>query len=208
MNLCALFCRPLAGNLADKISKYKISFLGAGLMALSCLSYMAASEPGLIVVSRLINGVGFACCSVCMSTWMSNMLPKDKIGSGMGFYGMMNALAMAIAPAIGVVSYQHLGYRFSFGAALLFCLATLLIIQFIQNKGEPEQSVKEPGRSGKLQLADPKVLPYAASSCCSPFPTAPPSPFSSVTHRPASFRSPSASFSRFTPWSFSFSACV
>lgn len=162
MNLCALFCRPLAGNLADKISKYKISFLGAGLMALSCLGYMAASEPGLIVVSRLINGVGFACCSVCMSTWMSNMLPKDKIGSGMGFYGMMNALAMAIAPAIGVVSYQHLGYRFSFGAALLFCLATLLIIQFIQNKGEPEQSVKEPGRSGKLQLADPKVLPYAA----------------------------------------------
>ena len=51
---------------------------------------------------------------------------------------------------------------FSFGIALLFCLATLLIIQFIQNKGEPEQSVKEPGRSGKLQLADPKVLPYAA----------------------------------------------
>lgn len=86
MNLCALFCRPLAGNLADKISKYKISFLGAGLMALSCLGYMAASEPGLIVISRLINGVGFACCSVCMSTWMSNMLPKDKIGSGMGFY--------------------------------------------------------------------------------------------------------------------------
>lgn len=161
MNLCALFCRPLAGNLADKISKYKISFLGAGLMALSCLGYITASEPGLIVVSRLINGVGFACCSVCMSTWMSNMLPKEKIGSGMGFYGMMNALAMAIAPAIGVVSYQHLGYRFSFGVALLFCLATLLIIQFIQNKGEPEQSVKEPGRSGKLRLADPKVLPYA-----------------------------------------------
>ena len=40
MNLCALFCRPIAGNLADKISKYKLSFLGAGLMALSCLGYM------------------------------------------------------------------------------------------------------------------------------------------------------------------------
>ncbi len=162
MNLCALFCRPIAGNLADKISKYKLSFLGAGLMALSCLGYMAALEPLLIAISRVVNGIGFACCSVCMSTWMSHMLPKEKIGSGMGFYGMMNAMAMAVAPAIGVVSYQHLGYRFSFGVALFFCLATLLIIQFIQNKGEPEQSLKEPGRSGKLQLADPKVLPYAA----------------------------------------------
>ena len=162
MNLCALFCRPIAGNLADKISKYKLSFLGAGLMALSCLGYMAALEPLLIAISRVVNGIGFACCSVCMSTWMSHMLPKEKIGSGMGFYGMMNAMAMAVAPAIGVVSYQHLGYRFSFGVALFFCLATLLIIQFIQNKCEPEQSLKEPGRSGKLQLADPKVLPYAA----------------------------------------------
>ena len=57
MNLCALFCRPIAGNLADKISKYKLSFLGAGLMALSCLGYMAALEPLLIAISRVVNGI-------------------------------------------------------------------------------------------------------------------------------------------------------
>lgn len=162
MNLCALFCRPIAGNLADKVSKYRLSFLGAGLMALSCLGYMAASDPLLIVISRVVNGIGFACCSVCMSTWMSHLLPKEKIGSGMGFYGMMNAMAMAVAPAIGVISYQSLGYHFSFGIALSFCLATILIIQFIKNKGEPEQNVPEPGRSPKFQLVDPGVLPYGA----------------------------------------------
>ena len=72
-----------------------------------------AWNPAFVIAVRIVNGIGYSCCSVCMSTWMSNMLPKDKIGFGMGLYGTMNALAMAIAPAIGVS------------------------IQFIHDKGEP-----------------------------------------------------------------------
>ena len=79
-------------------------------MAVACLGYMTASDPYVVIFARMINGVGFACCSVCMSTWMCDMLPKEKIGSGMGLYGMMNALGMAIAPAIGVSIYQMMGY--------------------------------------------------------------------------------------------------
>ena len=97
MNLCALFCRPFVGNLADRLSKYKVSFAGGLLQMIACLGYIFAVSPAMIVAARIVNGVGFACCSVCMSTWMSNMLPKEKIGSGMGLYGTMNALAMAAA---------------------------------------------------------------------------------------------------------------
>ena len=138
MNLCSLFCRPLAGNLADKLSKYKLSFIGAAFMTIACIGYILAPNEAVVVVSRIINGVGFACCSVCMATWMSNMLPKDKIGSGMGFYGTMNALAMAVAPAIGVSVYQRFGYRTAFCIALAFSIAIIIVIQFIKDKGEPE----------------------------------------------------------------------
>lgn len=66
---------------------------GAGLRGVYC-----GVHPGLVIAARVVNGVGYACSSVCVSTWLSNLLPKEKIGSGMGFYGMMNALAMAVAP--------------------------------------------------------------------------------------------------------------
>ena len=137
MNLVSLFCRPLAGNLADRISKYKLSFAGAVFMTAACVGYIFAPNEAVVVIARIINGFGFACCSVCMATWMSNMLPKDKIGSGMGFYGTMNALAMAVAPAIGVSAYQALGYRASFVIALVFSVAIIAVIQFIGDKGEP-----------------------------------------------------------------------
>ena len=159
MNICSLFCRPFVGNLADKISKYKVSFIGAALMTVASIGYIAAFDPVVVVLSRIVNGVGYACCSVCMSTWMSNLLPENKIGSGMGIYGTMNALGMAVAPAIGVSLYQKLGYRPAFVAAALFSAAIAVIIQFVQNKGEP--SAASAGVHKKLELIDVKVIPIA-----------------------------------------------
>lgn len=143
MNLSALFCRPLVGNLADHISKYRLTMTGAVLMALACFGYIFATNSTMIVLSRLINGVGYAGCSVGMSTWITNMLPKEKVGSGVGLYGMMNALGMAVAPAFGVAVYQTWGYRVSFVLALLFLLITIVIIQFVSDKGEPSTEWSE-----------------------------------------------------------------
>lgn len=87
------------------------------------------------------------------------MLPKEKIGSGMGLYGTMNAMGMAVAPAIGVSLYQTMGYRFSFCLALIFAIITGVTIQFIGDKGEPEPSSDKQGT--KLQIVDKKVIPIA-----------------------------------------------
>lgn len=173
MNLVSLFCRPIAGNLADRISKYKLSFIGAVFMTAACVGYIFAPNEVVVIIARIVNGFGFACCSVCMATWMSNMLPKEKIGSGMGVYGTMNALAMAVAPAIGVSAYQAFGYRVSFVIALVFSLAIIVVIQFTGDKGEPETENTDAGENGsdagdavgrqrrKLELIDVKVIPIA-----------------------------------------------
>lgn len=163
MNICALFCRPFFGNLADQVSKYKLSFIGAALMAVSCVGYIVAWNPAFLIVSRIVNGVGCACCSVCMTTWMSNLLPQDKIGSGIGIYGTMNALAMAIAPAIGLSMYEKLGYKAAFAVAAIFSALTVLMIQFVHDKGEPVSSREvNAGERRKLEIADKKVIPVAA----------------------------------------------
>ena len=164
MNLSALPCRPFVGNLADRISKYRLSMAGAVLMILACFGYVFATNSIMIVLSRLINGVGYAGCSVGMSTWITNMLPKEKVSSGVGLYGMMNALGMAVAPAFGVVAYQAWGYRVSFVLALLFLLVTIVIIQFVSDKGEPSAERVE-GVAGKehkdVQAVAVEVVPVA-----------------------------------------------
>ena len=69
MNLCSLFCRPLVGNLADRLSKYKVSTAGAALMSLACLGYILSSHPAGIVFFRVVNGVGFALSLIHISVY-------------------------------------------------------------------------------------------------------------------------------------------
>ena len=160
VNLVSLGCRPVAGNLADKMDEYHLALAGSGLMLIGCIGYCVAPSILVLVLARVINGVGYACCSVSMSTWLSILLPKDKIGSGMGLYGTVQALGMAVAPAFGIKIQSMFGYRAVFVVAVLFALVTILVTLLIRNHGIEDHSGEEPRRKG-LQLIDGKVVPIA-----------------------------------------------
>lgn len=171
MNLCSLFCRPAVGSFIDRVSKYRLSMAGLLLMTAACAGYLFSASPLMVLFFRIVNGAGFALCSSSMSTWVSLLLPPDRIGSGMGIYGMMNALAMAVAPSIGVVLYQTLGYRVSFVIAAFFTALAMVLIQFVTDRGEPvpRPASSEAGERGnkvtdspkRLTIVEPKVLPIA-----------------------------------------------
>lgn len=160
VNLVSLGCRPVAGNLADKMDEYHLALAGSGLMLIGCIGYCVAPSILVLVLARVINGIGYACCSVSMSTWLSILLPKDKIGSGMGLYGTVQALGMAVAPAFGIKIQSMFGYRAVFVVAVLFALVTILVTLRIRNHGIEDHSGEEPRRKG-LQIIDGKVVPIA-----------------------------------------------
>ena len=160
VNLVSLGCRPVAGNLADKMDEYHLALAGSGLMLIGCIGYCVAPSILILVLARVINGIGYACCSVSMSTWLSILLPKDKIGSGMGLYGTVQALGMAVAPAFGIKIQSMFGYRAVFVVAVLFALVTILVTLRIRNHGIEDHSGEEPRRKG-LQIIDGKVVPIA-----------------------------------------------
>ena len=158
MNICSLISRPIVGIYSDRISKYKISSFGIVCIIVACLGYTLAINPTVIIISRIINGLGFACCSTCMSTWMSDLLPQTKIGSGMGIYGTMNALSMAVAPAVGVYIYQLFGYRTAFFISIVTAVISIVIIQFVKDKDIPVATTKT---NSKIELVDKNVVPIA-----------------------------------------------
>lgn len=159
MTIVALVCRPVLGNITDRMSKYLLSMIGSVLMIFGCMGYILAQSPAHVVAARIIHGFGYACCTICMSTWMSTLLPKEKLGAGMGIYGTANALAMAVAPSLALAIYHRWGYRLSFAAAILSSVLTLIVVQFITNKGLPKAS--ESGEKKKLLIFEVRVLPIA-----------------------------------------------
>lgn len=165
MNVCSLVVRPIAGNLSDIMRKRRIATIGSIVLAVSTSLYAVATDPVQIAVLRLVSGAGYAFCSVCMSTWFASLLPPEHVGSGMGMFGMMNALGMAVGPAIALAISDAFGYRPALLVGGIMAAMTMVLVQFVSNPGEPPARTPERPSAHpahKLAILDTRVVPAAA----------------------------------------------
>jgi len=159
----AVVCRPITGNLSDRIRKRVLVVVGCLLMLTACLGYVLVPRMWFLVLMRCFHGAGYACCSIGMSTWLTMLLPQQKMGSGMGIYATINALAMAAAPTIAIRSKDLLGYQGSFLIAGACALITIILVLLIRDSGIPVQNMTKQKEKGKLVY--PRVLPIAIALC-------------------------------------------
>lgn len=137
MSVVSLFLRPIAGNITDRFSKYRLSCIAGVLIFIGVVGYCIAPNGVWLIIFRLINGTGFVLATVCMTTWLGLLVPRNHVGEAMGFYGLMNALAMAIAPAVGIHFYKIIGYREALLLAAGAAFIMLIVIQFVSNHAYP-----------------------------------------------------------------------
>lgn len=153
-NTVALLSRPFVGNLADRLSRARLSSIGAALMLVGSAGYVLAAAPGWVMAARIVHGLGMSCCSICMSTWIAGLLPREHTGAGMGLYGATNALGQAVAPALGIFLYERVGYRPVFLLGTMLALAVLVAIRFVGDKGAPQ-----PAANHRRGFIAPSVVP-------------------------------------------------
>lgn len=158
----AVVCRPITGNLSDRTKKIRLVVAGCLMMLTACLGYVLVPKLWFLIIMRCVHGAGYACCSIGMSTWLTMLLPKEKMGSGVGVYGTINALAMAVAPTIGIRSKELLGYRGSFLIAGASALITILLVLMIRDRGLPVCTGANRQRATR-RLVYPAALPIAVA---------------------------------------------
>lgn len=172
MSIAAMFLRPIAGNLTDRFSKYRLSLVGGVLIVVGVIGYVLAPTSNWLLLFRLINGSGYVLCTVCMTTWLAFLVPRAHVGQAMGFYGLMNALAMAIAPALAINIYQKTGYRLAIIASGISACLMVIMIQFVGNKAKPQNINKSQAQNSLLhiKIIQKNVLPIAMLTTLFAFP--------------------------------------
>lgn len=159
MNLISLGCRPVAGNLADRMDKFSLTRIGSAMMLTACVIYAVTPNTVLLVFARVLHGVGYACASVCMSTWLAQLVPPNEVGSAMGIYGTVQAVSVALCPSIGIRMENAFGYRSVFFLAALCALAVLVLIYLVKDPGAPARRSSD--ETWKLEIVDRNVFPVA-----------------------------------------------
>jgi predicted MFS family arabinose efflux permease len=124
----ALLFRPFSGYVVDTFPRKTVLLICFTAFAIFFAGYLAASTLLMFLIVRTLHGGPFGGLTVANSTVAIDVLPSSRRTEGIGYYGLSNNLAMAIAPTIGIFVYQWSGsFELLFWIALAVAFGGLLV---------------------------------------------------------------------------------
>jgi MFS family permease len=131
--ITALLFRPFSGYVVDSFPRKTVLMIAFGAFAIFFAGYLAASTLLLFMIVRTLHGGPFGALTVANSTAAIDVLPSSRRTEGIGYYGLSNNLAMAIAPTIGIFIYQLTdSFEFLFWLALVVACVGWLVDATVQ----------------------------------------------------------------------------
>ena len=105
--ITALLFRPFSGYVVDSFPRKMVLMVSFSAFAIFFAGYLAASTLLLFMLVRTLHGGPFGMLTVANSTVAIDVLPSSRRTEGIGYYGLSNNLAMAIAPTVGIYVYKY-----------------------------------------------------------------------------------------------------
>lgn len=166
--LAAIVTRFAMIPVMRRIHRNTILITGIVIAGASTALYSFAGSMFLLLLLRVAFGVGFGMASTVMPTLVSQIIPRQRIGEGIGYFGLSTSLAMSIGPMIGLSVLAGFGFP---SLTLLGTVAVGLIIPLllvtrsippqpavVQSEAEQDKKVKTPFPKGILLPAGLNML--------------------------------------------------
>lgn len=133
LTFATILARPFSGKAIDLFNHRKLGVLGMLLCAVTIFCYQFAPHTILLIALRLIHGVGWAIVTGTTITIASLSIPKERLGAGMGLYGISSVVALAISPGLALLIIDTFPFQVLFGTASLLAGIGSVLLYFVQD---------------------------------------------------------------------------
>ncbi|MFI6758959.1 MDR family MFS transporter [Micromonospora sp. NPDC050417] len=122
---------PLWGKMADLYSKKLLIQLSLGLFVAGSLIAGFTPNVEVLLVSRIVQGIGAGGMSALALIVMAAMIPPRELGRYSGIFGAVFGVATIAGPLIGgvLVDTSWLGWRWCFLIGVPFTLLSIFLLQ-------------------------------------------------------------------------------
>ncbi|MHB1343199.1 MAG: MFS transporter [Thermoleophilia bacterium] len=100
--LTAMIVRPLTGWALDVYGRRAVLLLGTVFCLALIITHQWAATLGVLIVVRMVNGLGFGFATTAGGALAADLVPRSRLGEGMGIYAVAMGLPLAVAPAVGI----------------------------------------------------------------------------------------------------------
>lgn len=128
-----LLAKPVFGFIADRKGMKATLIAGLAAFSLSSLLFMFV-DPSLLIVIRLLQGMGAAAFSVASMSMVAEYF-KDDLEAPMGVYNAIKGIGYVVSPVLGgaIVLYSNFSYLFI--ACFLVGIAVTAMAFFLKGVG-------------------------------------------------------------------------
>ncbi|MGW3951293.1 MDR family MFS transporter [Streptomyces sp. NPDC004752] len=122
---------PLWGKLSDLFNQKLLLQLSLGLFVVGSLVAGFSQGVGMLIVSRVIQGIGAGGLTALAQVVMAAIIPPRDLGRYGGIFGAVFAVGTVAGPLVGgvLVDTDWLGWRWCFFVGVPFALAAIAILQ-------------------------------------------------------------------------------
>ncbi len=124
-SISALIIRPFSGVALDILNKRNMCILSTLMICISFLGYAFAQNIPVMLFFRVLHGMSFGISSTAVLALVSEHIPKERLGEGLGYFGLGQIISRICGPYIGIVVKDRFGYQSLF---LLISILTILAV--------------------------------------------------------------------------------
>ena len=133
---------PLYGKLGDGLGKDKLFLWGIVLFMLGSLLCLLAGSLPLLLLGRVLQGVGTAGINPLCLAIIADVFPADQQGKAMGTWSAVGPGASMFGPLLGGFAVDYLGWNYIF---LMSILAGVVAFYIVTRHIPALQSARPPG---------------------------------------------------------------
>ena len=164
--LPSIALRPAVGGMVDRWSQRNVLRAGSAAGFVAPLGFLIPG-PVALLVSRFVQGGAWAVFTVSTRTLMAQETPRARRAEASAYYAAMPAVALLVAPGVGVALYLATGT-----AGPVVLSATLALIAFVMigrlPDGRPADHAMDGGRASESRIVgwffERSVIPAMAMS--------------------------------------------
>lgn len=135
--ISALMVRPFSGYLLDSFARKPLYIIAYALFTSLFLGYIAGGVLTFFIIIRIMHGFTFGAVTVAGNTVVVDIMPSERRGEGLGYYGLMNNTALCLGPMASLFLHGLLSYECIFGIGMSACVVGFILTLFIQTPSKP-----------------------------------------------------------------------